>query len=77
METMDHEINSTVNDRAIEKLRRDLGPVVVKALADPRTTEILLNPDGKLWQERLGETMNKIGTMSPQRATAVLNTVAV
>lgn len=76
MEKTDHEINPSVNERAIEKLRRDLGPVVVKALADPKTTEVLLNPDGILWQERLGETMNRIGTMSPQRATAVLNTVA-
>jgi type IV secretion system protein VirB11 len=38
--------------------------------------EVLLNADGALWQEKLGEKMVRIGTMSPQRATAVLNTVA-
>ncbi|OJU09273.1 MAG: P-type conjugative transfer ATPase TrbB [Clostridiales bacterium 43-6] len=73
---MDHEVNPSVKERAIEKLRRDLGPIVVKALADPRTVEVLLNADGALWQEKLGEKMVRIGTMSPQRATAVLNTVA-
>jgi len=76
MEKTGHEVSSSVNERAIEKLRRDLGPVIVKALADPKTVEILLNADGVLWQERLGENMTRIGTMSPQRATAVLNTVA-
>ena len=76
MVKMDHEVNPSVKERAIEKLRRDLGPIVVKALADPRTVEVLLNADGALWQEKLGEKMVRIGTMSPQRATAVLNTVA-
>lgn len=68
--------HASVNARAIEKLRRDLGPVVMGALNDPKTVEVLLNPDGTLWQERLGERMCQIGTMSPQRAEAVVKTVA-
>ncbi|WP_175666654.1 P-type conjugative transfer ATPase TrbB [Burkholderia ambifaria] len=72
----DEEIHASVNARAIEKLRRDLGPVVMGALNDPKTVEVLLNPDGTLWQERLGERMCQIGTMTPQRAEAVVKTVA-
>ena len=72
----DEEIHASVNARAIEKLRRDLGPVVMGALNDPKTVEVLLNADGGLWQERLGEKMRQIGTMTPQRAEAVVKTVA-
>ncbi|HCM7206528.1 TPA: P-type conjugative transfer ATPase TrbB [Salmonella enterica subsp. enterica serovar Typhimurium str. D23580] len=72
----EEENHASVNARAIEKLRRDLGPVVMGALNDPKTVEVLLNPDGTLWQERLGERMCQIGTMTPQRAEAVVKTVA-
>lgn len=70
------EEHTTVKARAKEKLRRDLGPVIELALADSRTVEIMLNADGKLWQERLGEKMRCIGTMSASRAEAVIKTIA-
>src|SRR5690242_497161 len=62
--------------RELKKLRADLGPVVLAALEDPKTVEVVLNADGRLWQERLGEPMRKIGTMSASQAEAVLRTVA-
>ncbi|WP_028389223.1 P-type conjugative transfer ATPase TrbB [Legionella fairfieldensis] len=74
MSTQDEYIS--VKTRAKEKLRRDLGPLIQSALLDPKTVEIILNPDGKLWQERLGEKMECIGTMSPNRAEAVIKTIA-
>lgn len=46
------------------------------ALIDPKTVEIMLNADGLLWQERLGERMKQIGTMSATRAEAVMRTIA-
>lgn len=70
------EEQTTVKARAKEKLRRDLGPIIEAALADPKTVEIMLNADGKLWQERLGEKMRCIGTMSSSRAEAVIKTIA-
>jgi len=70
------EEHATVKTRAKEKLRRDLGPIIEMALADPKTVEIMLNADGKLWQERLGEKMRCIGTMSAGRAEAVIKTIA-
>lgn len=66
----------TVKDRAKEKLRRDLGGLIETALNDPKTVEIMLNADGKLWQERLGETMRCIGSISNARAESIIKTVA-
>lgn len=67
---------ATVAKRIKEKLRRDLGPILEAALNDPKTVEIMLNADGKLWQERLGEKMRCIGEMKPERADAVIRSVA-
>src|SRR6516225_10116507 len=64
------------NERQLEKLRRELGEVFLAALVDPETVEILLNPDGTLWQERLGEKPVQIGSMTRTRAEAVLRTIA-
>jgi type IV secretion system protein VirB11 len=65
-----------MQERQLEKLRRDFGHVFLAALADPETVEILLNPDGTLWQERLGERPVQIGSMTRSKAEAVLRTVA-
>ncbi|ARM33586.1 LvhB11 [Legionella longbeachae NSW150] len=66
----------TVKDRAREKLRRDLGGMIEQALRDPKTVEIMLNADGKLWQERLGETMRYIGNINEGRAESIIKTIA-
>lgn len=67
---------STLKDRAKRKLERDMGPLLLAALYDPRTVEIMLNADGKLWQERLGEQMRCIGTLRAAQAEAIIKTVA-
>lgn len=74
-ENNDTDVES-VKKRGIEKLRRDLGDIVTTALNDPKTVEIMLNPDGRLWRERLGEDMACIGTMRPERAEAIIKTIA-
>jgi P-type conjugative transfer ATPase TrbB len=66
----------SVKARAKIKLERDLGPEIMAALADPKTVEIMLNSDGKLWQERLGEKMQKIGTLSASRGESIIKTIA-
>ena len=68
--------NYTVKNRAIEKLRRDLGHLIIDALSDPKTVEVMLNADGKLWQERLGEPMRCIGDISNARAESIIKTIA-
>src|ERR1700756_2333611 len=63
-------------ERQLEKLRRDFGNVFLCALADSETVEILLNPDGTLWQERLGEKPVQISSMTREKADSVLRTIA-
>lgn len=67
---------STIKERAKRKLERDLGRELMATLNDPRTVEIMLNADGRLWQERLGEKMRCIGTMRVAQAQAVIETIA-
>lgn len=67
---------AVVRERAREKLLRDLGDTFMSAFNDPRTVEIMLNADTRLWQERLGEGMRCIGTMRPSQSEAVIKTTA-
>jgi type IV secretion system protein VirB11 len=67
---------ATLKDRARAKLERDMGPLLLAALHDPRTVEIMLNADGRLWQERLGERMRCIGSLRTAQAEAIIKTVA-
>jgi P-type conjugative transfer ATPase TrbB len=67
---------STLKERAQKKLRREMSPELEDALHDPRTVEIMLNADGRLWQERLGEGMRCIGTMQATQAQGIVKTVA-
>ena len=51
--------------RKLEGLKRDLGPEVMRELADPKVIEVMLNPDGRVWRDRLGEGMSDIGFEMP------------
>lgn len=62
--------------RISEKLQRELGPVIVGLLSEPTVIEIMLNPDGTLWVERLGQGMDQFGTMASANAEALISTVA-
>ena len=60
-----------------DKLVRELGPSLMRALADPTVVEILLNPDGRLWFDVLGGGMRDTGEkMSPGKAENLLGTIA-
>ena len=72
----DDQVQDSVKARAKIKLERDLGPDIMTALADPKTVEIMLNSDGSLWQERLGEKMRPIGTLSTSRSESIIKTIA-
>lgn len=69
--------NRAEHDKRItEKLRRELGPQICELLEDSTVIEIMLNPDGTLWVERLGAPMEKIGTLPASRAESLMGTVA-
>lgn len=60
-----------------EKLVRELGPVIMTALGDPKVIEIMLNPDGALWVDILGSGMHDTGTrIAPAQAENLLGTIA-
>src|SRR4051794_19834460 len=58
------------------KLRRELGDSVLAALEDPRTEDIVLNPDSRLWVKQQGNGFVYVGEMSPAQAQAAIGTIA-
>ena len=58
------------------KLRRELGDAVLSALDDPRTEDIVLNPDGRLWLKRQGSGFSYAGEMFAAQAQAAIGTIA-
>jgi Flp pilus assembly CpaF family ATPase len=65
---------SGVDERAKQKLEQDMGPLLMDALNDPRTVELMLNADGGVWQERLGESMKYIGTLRSAQGESIIRT---
>src|ERR1700730_8452395 len=70
---------SEIRRRRLEdELRRELGPVVLAALANSDVVEVMLNPDGRLWVDEFGTGMRDTGArMSPAQAESLLGTVAM
>jgi type IV secretion system protein TrbB len=62
--------------RVLLKLERELGPQICEALKDETVFEIMLNPDGNLWIERMGRGMERVGRMAPTQAESIITTVA-
>ena len=52
---------SAALDRRIRMLRTAMGPVIARALEDPDVVEIMLNPDGSLWIDRLSSGRAPMG----------------
>jgi len=52
---------TTVLDRQTRMLRTAMGPAIAAALEDPEIVEVLLNPDGTLWFDRLGSGRSPSG----------------
>ncbi|MCG5486308.1 MAG: P-type conjugative transfer ATPase TrbB [Sinorhizobium meliloti] len=62
--------------RLLRKLQEALGDQLCVALDDSNVVEIMLNPDGKLFVERLGHGVAPAGEMSSAAAEMVIGTVA-
>jgi type IV secretion system protein VirB11 len=61
--------------RVAESLKRQLGPFC-PLLAAPDLVELMLNADGTVWAERLGQGMRPVGTMRATSAESFIGTVA-
>ena len=52
-----------VLDRKVAALRQAMGPVIAKALADRMVVEVMVNPDGRIWIDRIGEGRSWTGEL--------------
>ncbi len=69
--------NPITAQRTLQMLRSAFGPEIVKALDDPKTIEIMVNPDGKLWLDKLGKGRFDTKTrLTPSEAERVVRLVA-
>lgn len=69
-------LSVSIKDRACRKLERDLGNLLLSVLKDPETVEIMVNADGRIWQEKLSQKIQHIGHLQSAQAEAIIKTVA-
>lgn len=70
-------IRSEAASRGAKMLRTALGPAIALWLEDPSVIEVMLNPDGRLWVDRLGEGVSDTGdTMSAADGERIIRLVA-
>lgn len=63
--------------RRIRMLRTAMGPIITQALDDPDVVEVMLNPDGALWLDKLGSGRAPVGlSLSPADAERIIRLVA-
>ena len=70
-------IRSEASSRGARMLRTALGGEIAGWLEDPAVTEVMLNPDGRLWIDRLGEGLGATErTMSAADGERIVRLVA-
>ncbi len=62
--------------RLVRKLQDALGETICSALEDPSVVEIMLNPDGRLFVERVGQGIDSMGNLQPGAAEIIIGSVA-
>ena len=63
--------------RGARMLRTALGPAIARYLEDPSVVEVMLNPDGRLWIDRLSEGLSDTGgRLSPADGERIVRLVA-
>ncbi|WP_036283996.1 P-type conjugative transfer ATPase TrbB [Methylocystis sp. ATCC 49242] len=58
--TTNHQRSEAIQ-RGARMLRTALGPAIARLLEDPAVVEVMLNPDGRLWVDRLSEGLSDTG----------------
>lgn len=57
---------TTRSSRTLGALRTALGPFITAALADPLVKEVMVNPDGRIWTDKLGVGREDTGEQMPR-----------
>lgn len=66
-----------IETRGARMLRTALGPWIMQTLGEPEVVEIMLNPDGRLWVDRLGSGQSDTGMrLSPSDGERIVRLVA-
>ncbi len=69
--------NSESLTRGARMLRTALGPAIARFLEDPAVVEVMLNPDGRLWIDRLSEGLSDTGErLAPADGERIVRLVA-
>ncbi|PVA08670.1 P-type conjugative transfer ATPase TrbB [Pelagivirga sediminicola] len=69
--------NSEGIERGARMLRTALGPAIASFLQDPGVVEVMLNPDGRLWIDRLSEGLSDAGErLAPEDGERIIRLVA-
>lgn len=68
--------NKTYKNQDEKRLYLALGPSISEALVDPHVTEIMLNPDGRLFFDIHIEGMCEAGFMDAATAQTLIMTIA-
>ncbi|WP_234190208.1 P-type conjugative transfer ATPase TrbB [Shinella sp. NM-101] len=64
-------------ERGAKMLRTALGPAIAELLRDPSIVEVMLNPDGRIWIDRLSEGLSETGErLSPADGERIVRLVA-
>lgn len=68
---------SETSSRGARMLRTALGPGIASWLEDESVVEVMLNPDGRLWVDRLAEGLSDTGAvLSPSDGERIIRLVA-
>lgn len=72
-----HPLRSEASSRGARMLRTALGPAIAGWLGDPSVIEVMLNPDGRLWLDRLGDGLSDTGhVLTPADGERIVRLVA-
>ena len=72
-----HSIQSEAMSRSARMLRTALGPAIARFLEDESIVEVMLNPDGRLWIDRLSSGLADTGeTLSAPDGERIVRLVA-
>lgn len=74
---MENQQNSLSEARIYQAILNAMGPVLRELILDDRVIEIMLNPDGQLWVEKISEGMKRVGeSISKNDAETLIRLVA-
>ena len=72
-----HHLDQEATSRGARMLRTALGPAIALFLEDPEIVEVMLNPDGRLWIDRLAGGLADTGErLSPNDGERIVRLVA-